>query len=427
VTHDFKSWERVVARILSKTPKIKSRAKFFYQFINSIIYKSAFDFVSEVPVEDVVPDEEGETFFGYYDKSPENNSSDYIVCHQTIRSTKKLPSPNESIRIICLDLKTKEKVVEIETSAYNWQQGARLQWLTTTSFIYNDFDSVANRYISRIIDLNSPDQPVILPSPVSDVFKDKYFLTLNYARLAAYSPDYGYRNMVCLEYGLDNLKQDGVFIGTLGHQSSEPPKLLLSIDRLIQIKPLPSMVNASHTINHLMISPDGKSFLLTHRWFMNGERFDRLLHISCNGCEVKILADQSMVSHVSWIDSKTVAGYFRGTDGNDGYYKINVVDGQEEPLTTKFSYEMGDGHPSFRENLFLTDSYPDRSRMKTLSLYDFREEKLTVLGQFYESLKFNAETRCDLHPRFSQDGNAVYFDSVHTGRRRLFRIDLTGF
>ena len=74
----------------------------------------------------------------------------------------------------------------------------------------------------------------------------------------------------------------------------------------------------------------------------------------------------------------------------------------------------------------VTDTYPNKSRMKELFLYDLEKDKLVRLGEFFESLEFSEETRCDLHPRFSNDGRKVYFDSVHSGTRKLHWINLYG-
>ena len=54
-----------------------------------------------------------------------------------------------------------------------------------------------------------------------------------------------------------------------------------------------------------------------------------------------------------------------------------------------------------------------------------RLKELEKLGEFMESFDFYAETRCDLHPRFSFDGNQVFFDSVHSGKRQLYMMEIT--
>ncbi|NOR44515.1 MAG: hypothetical protein GQ534_02930 [Candidatus Delongbacteria bacterium] len=77
----------------------------------------------------------------------------------------------------------------------------------------------------------------------------------------------------------------------------------------------------------------------------------------------------------------------------------------------------------------LFDSYPDRSRMRHLYVYDLKNDDIEEIGEFLEPLKYdneaiyNNETRCDLHPRWSTDGKKIYFNSVHEGKRHLYCIE----
>ena len=62
--------------------------------------------------------------------------------------------------------------------------------------------------------------------------------------------------------------------------------------------------------------------------------------------------------------------------------------------------------------------------MKSLYKYNYTNKKLEKLGEFLESFNFYGETRCDLHPRFSFDGEKVFFDSVHEGQRGLYVMEI---
>ena len=45
------------------------------------------------------------------------------------------------------------------------------------------------------------------------------------------------------------------------------------------------------------------------------------------------------------------------------------------------------------------------------------------MGEFFESLKFYNESRCDLHPRLNSNRDKIYFDSVHDGYRSLYFLE----
>ena len=70
------------------------------------------------------------------------------------------------------------------------------------------------------------------------------------------------------------------------------------------------------------------------------------------------------------------------------------------------------------------DTYPNKSRMKKLFMYNMKSSDLKELGEFYEGLKYYNETRCDLHPGFSPDGKNIFIDSVHKGKRGLYIISI---
>ena len=40
------------------------------------------------------------------------------------------------------------------------------------------------------------------------------------------------------------------------------------------------------------------------------------------------------------------------------------------------------------------------------------------------ALSLMVETRCDLHPRMSHCNRFVFFDSVFSGKRQLYRMEL---
>lgn len=57
------------------------------------------------------------------------------------------------------------------------------------------------------------------------------------------------------------------------------------------------MVNAEHKVNHLMLSPNGKRFMVLHRWFEGQRKYTRLVTCNIDGTDMYNLSDDDMVSH----------------------------------------------------------------------------------------------------------------------------------
>lgn len=415
----YSSVEKRIAEVFSFMPGIKAKLKWIYQYLNYFINRKDYKFKSEFDVI-LVSATISETYFGYYDKSPENSNGKYVIYQQPAAPTKRKPLNDHAVKVIVKNLSGTGEVIVGESTAYNWQQGTKLQWITETTFIYNFFDSVGNTFKSKLIDAATEKEIKIINFPIYDCYKDIYGLSLNYSRLDYLRPDYGYSN-INERVDFKNNRNDGVFFINLRENTS---RLLISLETLSKISPQKTMKEAFHKVNHLMISPDGNHFIFLHRWIVEGgKKYDRLFVSDFNGENLKILADEGMVSHCCWYNNELIVSYMRHKSHGDTFYWINTKTSDVHLMSEKL-VGFGDGHPTILNNKMIFDSYPDRSRMKHLYIYDLNEDNVTEIGEFYEPLEFYGETRCDLHPRWNSDGSRIYIDSTHSGRRMLYSIIL---
>lgn len=415
----YSGLERSIARLLSRFPAIKQFAKFCYSRLMYLKSKKSFDHRSMVKLK-VITDSPLESFFGYYDKSPENVDG-LVLALSTTCATKKLPSAQQPIELVVFS-QTGESVFSVPVSVYNWQQGCRAHWLTDDLFFFNDFDAESNKYISKVFSVSKQEKVKQFAFLVQDSFETSYFVSLNYRRLMALRPDYGYRNLPNLSgVELNDLEADGLW--RVDYETGEG-SLLISIAQACAVRPLPEFSQAVHKFNHVMISPDGRQFIFMHRYFIGQRRFDRLLLADASTGALKLLSDYGMVSHCFWVDSNTVLGYMRGPSDKDGYWLLDVETGEFKPCLQDKLGSYGDGHPHVHGDWFVTDTYPDKARMQHLLLCNWKTGEVKELGEFFHGFEYVGETRCDLHPRFSPDGKAVFFDSVFTGQRQLYRMEL---
>ena len=414
---NFGAKEKAIASILSNNPRLKNFIKKFYQWFNFLLNKKDYVLKSDFKVREV-DNTDSESFFGYYDISPENQDGTKLIFYRTNYNTKNLPSKDYCIEIVLKYKESNTFIVVDKTFAYNWQQGAKMMWLSNNKFIYNVFCDKTKRYKSKIYDTKNKSYEDI-NFPIYDCFDEDLAYTLSYERLMDLRPDYGYRNIKgTIDYS--DYCNDGVYKLSLKNNSCD---LIISINQLINLKQVNSMVGAKHKVNHIMISPNGTKFMFMHRWLSKSrKRYDRLLVSNFDGSGLKIISDDEMVSHCCWQNESTIIGFLRNND-KDGFYKINLNNNLIIELSKKLT-DFGDGHPTIVNNKMVFDSYPDRSRMKKLCVYDFNKNRISVIAKFFESLNYYNETRCDLHPRFNKDNSAIYVDSVHDGKRKLYKIEL---
>lgn len=410
---NYSGFERYVAKFLSGFPFVKKIIKYGYSRFVYLFSCDKSKFKSKCHISFVGPSQK-DTFFGYYDKSPEN-SAGLILCCVSDTATKVAPQIG-FIRLSVYD-KNNNELCSIETSAFNWQQGCRAMWVNSQEFIYNDFDHVNNSFVAKRFSLKTHSIVATYDFPIQDICRHEYFLSINYERLMTLRPDYGYRNKGNLTHDdLMSLDNDGIWFVNL---KSNESRLIISLSDVVNYSCTRDYSKFYNKINHVMISPDGSKFIFIHRYIDKGRRHDRLLLASIEGCILKVLSDNDMVSHCNWLNNTTIISYLRGNDGVDGYYIINVTT-NEYKLIDKHEYgSYGDGHPSVFQEKILTDTYPNKSRKQILYTIDPNNGSTNIIAELHHGFGYSGETRCDLHPRLSPCKKRVYFDTVCNGKRKL--------
>lgn len=414
----YSGFERKIAFILTKFPGLKSGVKKIYQRLNYLRYKKNYSFKSDYSIKKIGL-ENKESYFGYYDKSPINSTNEYIIFQSTNVNTKNMPDTKIPVDMVVYDVVNDSYEIAGQSYTYNWQQGTKLMWVNEYRFICNDFDSARKQYISKIYDIKSKETKII-EYPIYDCFEDKFAISLNFERLDIARADYSYSNLG-IKIDWEDNSNDGLCFVDLKENSS---KLIITLKDIIKLNHKDTMNGAKHKFNHVMISPDGTKMMFMHRWFLiDGRRYDTLYVSNVDGSDVKIVADDDMVSHCFWYDESYIFAYLRDKDMGDKYYMIDM-DGKKELVGKGMIDIFGDGHPHVHGSKIIFDTYPDKARMKSLYMYDYKTKELEKLGEFLESFEFYGETRCDLHPRFSFDGKRMFFDSVHDGKRGLYVMEL---
>lgn len=412
------SLEQKINYQLNKYPAVKKFIKRCYQLA---MYAISPKIKSEGNIIRITPDDGAEYFFGYYDKSPWDAKGRYMLCMRA-KDTWSDVSPKEPAEIILIDTQNGNKTEVIaETHAWNVQQGCMLQWLGSdhdTRILYNDYrDGI---YCSVILTLANRSEKVI-PFPVYSVASDGTFaLSLDFSRLYRLRPGYGYYNVP--EVSANDKLPEKPCIWRVDFTTGDVTPILKYTD-FASFQPRPEMQekDAEHKVNHIMLSPNGKRFMVLYRWFNGKRKFTRLITCNVNGSDMYVLSDDDMVSHCCWKDDEHILAFANKHSSGPGYY---LMTDKTQEWTHLWNEMSADGHPSYSPDgrLVVTDTYPDRARLSSIKVMD--DDKVTVVARVFAPLKYDNETRCDLHPRWSRDGQMIAFDSVFEGRRGLYTVGI---
>ena len=411
--------EQKINYLLNQYPYVKKIIKRIYQLCNYLISpKKRFegDIIRVSPL-----DMNHEYFFGYYDKSPWDKTDRYMLCLR-VKKTWSDVNPREKADILLIDTQLPETdpvhIKKIaDTSTWNVQQGCMLQWLGpdfTNKIIYND--CIDGQYVSVIKEIGS-DKETIIPSPVYSVSPDgKFALSLDFSRLYELRPGYGYYNIP--EKTKGQALPDGAAIWKIDLVSGEITDLLNYSD-FVNFEPRPEMIEKQsiHKVNHIMISPNGKRFMVLYRWFCGTRKYSRLITCNTDGSDMYLLSDDDMVSHCCWKNNEEILAFENKKGSGVGFY---LMKDKTQNFKQICPHLISDGHPSYNpdQSVFVIDSYPNKNRMQVLKIVN--EHFNVVIAKVFSPFKYDNDTRCDLHPRWNHSGDKICFDSVFEGRRGLY-------
>lgn len=422
------SLEQKVNYQLNKYPAIKKVIKRLYQ---RGMYAVSPKIKSEGNIMRISPnDNDHEYFFGYYDKSPWDITDRYILCLKA-NNTWSDVSPREKADILLIDTQKEESDPErakkiAETKAWNVQQACMLQWLGPdfrSKILYNDYRE--GKYVAVILTLATREEKVIPAAVYSVSVNGKFALTLDFSRLYELRPGYGYYNVPEKTKGIALPNTTAIWKVDL--ETCEVSSLLKYTD-FANFQPRNEMQDKDsvHKVNHIMLSPNGKRFMVLYRWFIGERKYTRLITCNVDGSDMYVLSDDDMVSHCFWKDDNHIIAFENKRESGTGYY-----------LMTDKSHEYihcwpeltGDGHPSFSpdRSLVVTDTYPDRARIASLKVMNgnVNENKINIVARVFAPFKYDNDTRCDLHPRWNHASNEICFDSAFEGHRGLYAVNIT--
>jgi len=422
---------------------------------------------SKIKISNIISKPSGHYFFGYYDVTPWDVSENYILAHHS-EFIDRMPGSNDKIEVGFVDLKEESKKFTSigKTSAWNFQQGARLQWLPTqpNKVIYNVRNK--NGFGSVIYNIKDKSQRILKSSIYSLSPEENFALTINYTRIK-----YNYAGLENKFKDNSAPEDDGIFKVNLDSGEKE---LILSTNKVARFQN--SSFDKIHSKHHLTMptfNVSGNRFCFLHRFnFKDGGVYTRLLTANPDGSELFLIAEGTL-SHFSWFDDnhiliwgrsrsyltkarkykfftlpifrpilnllrKQVRGFIRHKIVGDQYLLFKDKDRESKSVGVGILTE--DGHPTrFNDTPWLiTDTYPDKNHYRSLILYNIEKNKRIDLAKFYsipneehiKKYKGNADwdlsgMRSDLHPRWNRNSDRICIDSVHEGKKQIYVVDIS--
>lgn len=416
----FLELEQAGKRIFEQFPVIKRSAKRVYQVAS--VATSGEKFKSEGDVIRVSPDDGYEYYYGYYDKSPWDATDRYMICIK-VRQAYKSVAPKENAVVGVIDTQDDNRFIKIGiTHSWNVQQSCMAQWMGPdykSRIIYNDFRN--GRYCAVIYNFEKRKEEKVLPMAAYDIACDgSFILSLDFSRLHRMRPGYGYSNLP--EETKGELCPDKGCIWKVDVATGTVTELFKYTD-LADFEPDESMTGAEHKVNHLMISPNCKRFMILHRWFQKGRKHTRLVTVNVDKSEMYNLSDDVFVSHCYWKNDNEILSFLRKKETGDHYYLMKDKTQQYKLLWDELKT---DGHCSYSPDgrFIITDTYPNRKRIASVYLCTEEDNCSRRIARVFAPFKYDNDCRCDLHPRWNRKGDKVCIDSVHDGRRGLYVIPI---
>jgi hypothetical protein len=413
----------------------------------------------------------GHYFFGYYDICPWDKSENYLLAHR-INFIDREPNPRDKVEVGFINLKNNNRIFTPigKTSAWNFQQGARFQWFPSelNKVIYNIKKD--RTFKSVIYDIKNKSSKILNYPVYSLSPKDNFALSINYSRLERLG-GYGYKGIEDKFRNDPAPIEDGIFKIDLDKNEKE---LIISINKIAKFKnPSFNKIKFHHSLSFPTFNSKGDRFCFLHRFKLNdGGIYTRLLTANIDGSDIYLVAEGTL-SYFDWFDNNHILIWGRTKSyltkarkykffnlplfkpilkilrkQVKGFVRHKIIGDQCILFKDKDCNKIKsigvdkldtDGHPTRFKNTpwIITDTYPNKEHYRTLILYNINKGKRIDIGNFYslpdkKYLK-NFENkknwdlsamRSDLHPRWNRNGDKVFFDSVHDGKKNIYIVDL---
>jgi len=362
-------------------------------------------------------------FYGYFGINPWDPSVRYHLSLETDFHERR-PAVRDSAAVGLVDRQTHAFTPYAKTSAFNLQQGSMMHWIDAgfgAEFTFNDWED--GKLVSRAVNPETGGIRIVQGAIAAVSPTEPVAMGLNYARMAHCRPVVGYANNMDRASLQDAPEDDGLFLLDL---KSGESRLILSIAHVIRASRCEEVQGKRAWFNHVLFNTDGTRILFFCRVRRQGGLYTSLWTVNPDGSDLECqIPFRHWISHFAWRDPKRIL-ISCNVIGDGGF--LEFTDGQRDFKPFGEGVLPRDGHACFspdRRRVVCDTSPKGPERLSELMLYNVNDNTRISLGKFHSEEQFRGDIRCDLHPRWSPDGNTISFDSVHEGSRQIYLADVS--
>ena len=312
-----------------------------------------------------------------------------------------------------------------ETTAMNYPQGSRQQWVGDTE-LFTTNNQVGDIWGTDLYDTESNKLIDRFPASTHMLSKDgRFSYGLDYARLFRLGM-YGYVGIK--DRGANELVPEDSGITVMDLKTKEV-RLLVSVRQAAECGHQKCPMVTPHYLTHLLVNPSSTRIAFLHRYTVpGGGLIERLMTVGTDGTDLRCLA-QGFMSHFDWKDDKHLYIFGRANSSIDSIqnskllsnpvmaspimiYPLKIarklvksimhggkgghfgktflmISDEPEPKIVPFGQNTipVDGHPMTNpsnRDWCICDNYPDDNMERDLFLYQFSKDLRINLCRFKE-------------------------------------------
>ena len=374
----------------------------FFGIIFDSFYKKDFYFCADNNLKSY--------FFGYHDKKPFNNDDTKIIFH-SYKNLKSLENQSKKkVSINLINLKKRKLLILDNTKAWSWQLGSSLQWHPNKEIVFFN-KKVNKRYVTRKIDLDSNKIKDLNFSIYNISPKGDKFLIADFVKLGMLRKGYGFKKKKSQMVSLNKKSKLEIII-----TKKNKRKILHLFDETKKKDVLGSY------INHQTFSPNGKKIAYFYTLLKKNNQRQIFFYHFCLNKKKNYLVNISkskLISHYCWRNNDEILITMKE---NKKKYLYIIYNTETKKIKTLNSKLNKDGHPMFNpknKDLFVSDTYPNLFGLQKLFIFSLKQNKVIWKRYIYSPYKFRGILRCDLHPRWSNDGKKIFIDFIKNANRNI--------